>query len=160
MGLGITLVGIACATVMFVCPASDMKGGEKEHVSRVKASKLNWEPSLLVQLRVSDLDRSIAFYRDVLDFDLVLRNDALLWAKFDTGIRNLRVGIGVGEKVEGSGTTSLNFGVKDIDSARSILESRGVVFKGPTMTIPNVVKLADFTDPDGTRIRLAEDLEK
>ena len=50
---------------------------------------------------------------------------------------------------------SMNFGVKDIEKARATLESRGVEFSGPTITIPGVVMLADFEDPDGNRIRLA-----
>ena len=54
---------------------------------------------------------------------------------------------------------SLNFSVRDIAEARTRLETRGVVFKGETMTIEGVVKLADFDDPDGNRIRLAESLD-
>jgi hypothetical protein len=38
------------------------------------------------------------------------------------------------------------------------VEERGVKFSGPTINIPDKVKLADFTDPDGNRIRLAESL--
>ncbi len=39
----------------------------------------------------------------------------------------------------------------------AILESRDVVFDGPTIEVPGVVRLADFKDPDGNRIRLAGD---
>lgn len=60
----------------------------------------------------------------------------------------------------GSGTVSKNIGVVDIEAARKTLEQRGVVFKSETITIPGIVKLADCTDPDGNRIRLAEDLSK
>jgi predicted enzyme related to lactoylglutathione lyase len=57
--------------------------------------------------------------------------------------------------VEGSGTTSLNISVRDIEAARSALEGRGVEFTGPIIDIPGVVRLADFRDPDGNKIRLA-----
>jgi predicted enzyme related to lactoylglutathione lyase len=49
-------------------------------------------------------------------------------------------------------------GVKDIDAARKHLESKGVKFTGPTETIPNLVKLATFLDPDGHRIMMYQSL--
>lgn len=117
-----------------------------------------YKGTLLVQMRVADLDRSITFYRDVLGLRLKLRNDALHWAKFDTGIKGVTIGVGEGPEVKGSGSVSINLGVDDIEAARALLESRGVTFKGDTITIPDVVKLADLSDPDGNRIRLAQSL--
>lgn len=151
-----TVVFAAVTSVAVFFPAASVAG--PPDAGRVRTAPLGYDGSLLVQLHVSDLDRAIAFYRDVLEFRLKLRNDDLAWAKMDTGIANVVVGLGVGEEVKGSGTLSMNFGVKDIAAARASLESRGVVFKGPTFTIPDVVKLADFTDPDGNRIRLAQGL--
>jgi hypothetical protein len=49
----------------------------------------------------------------------------------------------------------LNLGVADVASARALLERRGVRFPKPTQVIPGKVALADFTDPDGNRLRLA-----
>jgi len=40
-------------------------------------------------------------------------------------------------------------------AARTLLESRGVVFSGPTQIIPGKVALAGFRDPDGNQLRLA-----
>lgn len=119
----------------------------------------SWQGTLLVQLAVDDLDRSIAFYTETLGFELESRNDDLAWARIKPGIGGVTIGLGAQPAVGGSGTASLNFGVADIDSARSLLESRGVVFDGPTITAPGVVRLADFSDPDGNRIRLAEDIK-
>ena len=54
------------------------------------------------------------------------------------------------------GTLTLNLGVRgDVDDARRTLEARGIVFKGPTVVIPGKVRLAEFSDPDGYRLRLA-----
>jgi predicted enzyme related to lactoylglutathione lyase len=89
---------------------------------------------------------------------LVLRADELQWAKVSFGMSDVRVGLGVGPDVKGSGTTSLNVTVKDVEKARAVLESRGVKFPKPTIVIPGVVKLADFADPDGNQIRLAQGL--
>ena len=66
-----------------------------------------------------------------------------------------RVRLGQSEDVQGSGTMSINLAVADCDAARARLEARGVEFLGPTVNIPGVVRLADFLDPDGNKIRLA-----
>ncbi len=118
------------------------------------AAQVGWQPTLLVQLHVADLDRAITFYRDTLGFELESRNDEINWARIKPGIPGVTIGLGQGES-QGSGTTSMNFGVDDVDAARVTLEHRGVTFIGPTIHIPNVVRLADFNDPDGNKIRLA-----
>lgn len=109
---------------------------------------------LLVQIAVSDLDAACAFYGDVMGLPLESRTESLEWARFilPTGAR---LGVGRQDEVKGSGTASVNISVRDIEAARRLLESRGVVFDGPTQVIPGVVRLADFSDPDGNRIRLA-----
>jgi catechol 2,3-dioxygenase-like lactoylglutathione lyase family enzyme len=140
-------LGAALALALVLAAAGQESGMDDRAVP--------FQPGALVQFAVSDLDRSVAFYRDVLGLKMNLRNDALSWAKFDTALPGLTLGIGQSETVEGSGTTSLNLTVGDADAARELLESRGVVFKGDTVRIPGVVTLADFTDPDGNLIRLA-----
>lgn len=122
------------------------------------APSVEWDGSLLVQLAVSDLDASIGFYRDVLGWTLEARVDELRWARIRPDRSDVIIGIGESRKGAGSGTLTLNFGVIDIDRARATLESRGVVFEGETITIPGVVRLATFRDPDGNRFRLAEDI--
>ena len=114
--------------------------------------------TLLIQLRVADLDQSIAFYRDVLGFRLKERNESLRWAKLNAGINGVTIGIGEGPNVVGSGSTSMNFGVIDIDTVRAELEKKGITFLGETITVPGTVRLADFEDLDGNRIRLAQSL--
>jgi len=117
--------------------------------------RVAWQPTLLVQLGVSDLDRAIEFYTDTLEFRLEERNDQLNWARIDIGMPDVTIGLGAVAEPAGSGTASFNIGVTDIDAARALLESRGVEFLGPTIRIPGVVELADFRDPDGNKIRLA-----
>ncbi|WP_337870048.1 hypothetical protein [Meiothermus sp.] len=41
-----------------------------------------------------------------------------------------------------------------------INESHRVEFRGPTQTIPGMVKLANFYDPDGNSFMLAETLSQ
>jgi hypothetical protein len=45
--------------------------------------------------------------------------------------------------------------VTHLSGEPSALESKGVVFTGPTRVIPGKVKLAGFKDPDGYALRLA-----
>ena len=117
--------------------------------------RVHYSNELLVQMAVRDLDRSLAFYRDVLELPLASHEPELEWAKFETGMPGVRIGIGRQDSVTGSGTVSINIGVRDVDDARAVLETRGVKFTGPSVNIPGVVKLAGFQDPDGNRLRLA-----
>ena len=116
---------------------------------------VEYQGTLLVQLAVSDLDRAIGFYCEVLGFELEERNESLKWARVDPGLEGVTLGLGEQPTPRGSASVSLNFGVADVDAARAALEAKGVRFTGPTRTIPGVVVLADFEDPDGNRIRLA-----
>ncbi len=121
----------------------------------VNQQHIEYGADLLIQLAVADLEKSMAFYRDVLELKLASHEPELEWAKFDTNVPGVRIGIGRQDTVAGSGSTSINIGVKNVDAARALLESRGVKFARPTINIPGVVKLADFQDPDGNRLRLA-----
>ncbi len=118
---------------------------------------VEYRPSLLVQLAVSDLDRSIRFYTETLGFVLTERRDDLRFAHIACGVEGLQLGLSAGgDAPPDTGTIVLNFGVRgDIEAARAALEKRGVVFDGPTRVIPGKVRLAGFRDPDGYRIRLA-----
>jgi predicted enzyme related to lactoylglutathione lyase len=124
------------------------------------AAKVEYRGTLLVQLRVANLEKAIEFYTKTLDFELMLKIDSLRWAELSFGMPGVEVGLGEGGETKGSGTVSLNIGVKDVDAARGLLERRGVKFLRETIEIPGKVKLADFADPDGNKIRLAQSLAK
>lgn len=154
IGLGILFSGLILVSMGWAFDAPNHKAAD----TKITTSSIDYANTLLVQLRVHNLDRAIHFYKDVMGFDLVLRNDELRWAKISTGIPGVIIGLGEGEDVLGSGTVSLNIGVVDIKAARKKLEKRGVQFRADTITIPNVVKLSDLIDPDGNKIRLAQKL--
>ena len=114
-----------------------------------------YRPSVVVQLNVSSLDKSIAFYEQVLGFKTVERRDDLKFAHVETNVPGLQLGLGEGGTLTGTGAVVINFSVVDVVAARKLLESRGVVFTGPTQIIPGKVALAGFRDPDGNQLRLA-----
>jgi predicted enzyme related to lactoylglutathione lyase len=116
---------------------------------------LYYRPSVVVQLSVSSLDKSIAFYEQVLGFKTVERRDDLKFAHVETNVPGLQLGLGEGGALKGTGAVVINFSVVDVVAARRRLESRGVVFTGPTQIIPGKVALAGFKDPDGNQLRLA-----
>lgn len=143
-------------TAVVVSAAALALGGAGIGYARMQqTAAVKWQQTMLVQLQVADLDRSIDFYTKTLGLELESRNDAINWARIKTGIAGVTIGLGAAPGGKGSGTASINLGVGDLEGARALLESRGVTFLGPTVKIPGVVQLADFHDPDGNKIRLA-----
>jgi predicted enzyme related to lactoylglutathione lyase len=114
-----------------------------------------YRPTVVLQLGVSDLNKAIDFYERVLGFKTVERRDDLQFAHVETNVPGLQLGLSVGSKLQGTGAAIVNISVVDVAAARKVLESRGVVFTGPTQVIPGKVALAGFRDLDGNQLRLA-----
>ena len=121
----------------------------------IQADGPYYRPTVVLQIGVADLDKSIAFYEKVLGFKTVERREDLKFAHVETNVPGLQLGLSVGSALKGTGAAIINISVVDVVSARKLLESRGVVFKGATQIIPGKVALAAFTDPDGNLLRLA-----
>lgn len=121
---------------------------------------IKYKGTLLVQLAVNDLDEAVDFYTNKLELEIHWRSDELQWCELETGIPGVKIGVGVKPNAQNNGGSSFNIGVVDLDATRALLESRGVVFDGPTMVVPDTVKLAELRDPSGNRIRLAQNLRK
>lgn len=115
----------------------------------------DYRPTVVVQLNVSNLGKAIEWYEQVLGFKTVERRDDLKFAHVETNVPGLQLGLGEGGMLTGTGAVVINFSVVDVVSARTLLESRGVIFTGPTQIIPGKVALAGFRDPDGNQLRLA-----
>jgi predicted enzyme related to lactoylglutathione lyase len=122
------------------------------------ASPLGYDGGLTASMGVRDLDAAISWYGSVLGFSLLYRADEMGWCEMQTETPNVRVGLSQVERVEPKGGATLTFGVKDIASARKRLEASRVRFDGETMTIPGMVSLATFYDPDGNKLMLYQDL--
>lgn len=86
-------------------------------------SPIAWADHMTAALGVSDIDRSIAWYRNVLGFELIYKLDDWGWAELRSPIAGVNVGIGQTEEVEPRGGATLTFGVADIAAARGHLEA-------------------------------------
>lgn len=122
------------------------------------ASSLGFDGAVTAALNVSDLDKSAAWYQDVLGLELMNKFDEMGWCELKTATEGLVLGLSAREDVPKGGGATLTFGVKDVAKARSQLEAKGVRFDGETQTIPGMVALATLFDPDGNQLMLAEDL--
>ncbi|WP_175558696.1 VOC family protein [Arthrobacter sp. ok362] len=108
---------------------------------------------------VSDMDRSVQFYTEILGLRLAFRAGNH-WAGIDAG-GGLQLGLhpaGPRSPVPGTpGAITVGFGVDEpIEKVVSTLESHGVLFHGSIID-DGPVKLAFFTDPDGNELYLAEE---
>jgi catechol 2,3-dioxygenase-like lactoylglutathione lyase family enzyme len=103
---------------------------------------------------VADMDRAVAFYRDVLGLDLV-RRDGDNWAVFEAGGRQFALHAAVeGRPVSPGGATAV-FSVEDLDRARARLSERGVEF-GHEGDVAGYARFASFKDPDKNTVQLIE----
>jgi catechol 2,3-dioxygenase-like lactoylglutathione lyase family enzyme len=110
----------------------------------------------VISVGVSDYDRSLAWYRDVLGFDLVYELKEYGWCELKTPF-GLNIGLGQSETVA-QGNITPTFGVRDIDAA--IAELRGHDVKVEDWhEISGMVRLSTFWDPDGTPWMLAQTLD-
>jgi catechol 2,3-dioxygenase-like lactoylglutathione lyase family enzyme len=106
----------------------------------------------------TDMDRAVAFYRDVVGLELV-RQDGSQWAEFATEpVRLALHGAVEGHPVRPGGAAVM-FRVDDLDRARRTMEEQGVEFDEHSGEVEGFVRFATFRDPDGNRVELIERLD-
>jgi catechol 2,3-dioxygenase-like lactoylglutathione lyase family enzyme len=109
-----------------------------------------------IHVSVSDVDRAVVFYRDVLGLPFLFRVQGQPMAFFDCD--GVRLYLGVPESEDYRARGMLYFSVADVDEAFAELTARGVAF----LDAPHVVHrderseiwMAFFTDPDGNNLAL------
>ena len=116
-----------------------------------------------VMVNVSDMKRSVAFYRDALG--LGLRFESPEWTEFDTGTTTLALhggGVGsdqppAGDPSKIAGACSIGFNVDNVDQTYEELKAKGIRFvMPPTQREGEGIKLAVGLDPDGLPISFAQ----
>lgn len=121
---------------------------------------LGFDGGLTCAMQCSDLDRAVAWYQDRLGLTELYRVEDMGWCELRSPVARVNVGLSEVETPEVRGGATLTFGVTDIDRARSRLEAQEVAFDGETQTIPGMVRLATFYDPDGNKLMLYQDLSQ
>jgi predicted enzyme related to lactoylglutathione lyase len=115
--------------------------------------------NIVISVNVSDLERSIAWWGEMLGFEPTYVMKEYGWCELGTAIDGVGLGLGQVEDVKASGGVTPTFGVSDIEAARGHMESRGAKFDGDTQEIEGQVKLCTFYDPDANPFMLAEVLD-
>jgi predicted enzyme related to lactoylglutathione lyase len=116
-------------------------------------------PVTQIHVSITDLDRSVAFYRDVLGIPLLFVVPGRPMAFFASG--DVRLYLGVPEPQEFASKVTLYFGVADIHAERLRLADAGVEF----LDEPHVVNrtaagelwMTFFRDPDGHHLALTQE---
>jgi lactoylglutathione lyase len=120
-----------------------------------------------VMIVVSNMSRSVEFYRDKLG--LPLKFESPEWTEFQTGSTTLALHGGgtaksqppSAEAGKEAGSCSIGFNVSDLDKAYQELSSRGVHFVMPPAARQDEgIKLAVAIDPDGLAVSFAENIRK
>jgi lactoylglutathione lyase len=115
---------------------------------------------------VSDMKRSVEFYRDKLGIPLKFESPE--WTEFATGSTTLALhGGGVareyqdtGDQSKTAGSCSIGFNVDDVDKTYEELKAKGLRFvMPPTQREGEGIKLAVAIDPDGLPISFAQLIE-
>ncbi len=128
----------------------------------IKAMNLIW-------ITVSDLERAEKFFTQSVGLTLRLTDKLHGWLEFTGSEGGFRLGVAqsqeegcCGEEEKccspaGAGSNAIvTIDVDNIGLTKKQLEERGVTFSGPILELPDHVKLASFSDPDGNRFQLVE----
>lgn len=123
------------------------------------SANIAFDGGLTVSMAVTDLDKAIDWYDDVLNFKLLYRLDDMGWCEVSSSVDKVNVGLSVVEEHSPGGSTP-TFGVDDIEVAMSMLKSKNVkIDKDGIVTIPNMVKLLTFYDQDGNSLMFYQALQ-
>jgi predicted enzyme related to lactoylglutathione lyase len=106
----------------------------------------------VVWLPVSDMQRSVSFYRDTLSLEQVRNGDD--WTELDAN--GLHIGLNAGESATGNGGAVIAFQPQGgLDVTVDQLRSDGVEIAGDISEHP-WGRIATFKDPDGNDLQLYE----
>ena len=113
-----------------------------------------------IHITVTDIDRSVAFYRDVLGMKLLFEVPGQNMAFFDCG--GVRLYLGKPESPDFHSKPLIYYRVQSIDDSVKELQSRGVVFEHPPHVVHKTDEyelwMAGFQDPDQNQLVLMDEM--
>ncbi len=121
---------------------------------------IQFDGGLTCALGVTDLDRSIAWYEKTLGFSVLYKMDGMAWCEMKTAVAQVTIGLSQVEHVAPKGGATLTFGVMDIEAAKQAIDALGITQDGAIQTIPGMVRLLTFYDPDGNTLMFYQDLRQ
>ena len=107
--------------------------------------------SVYVNIQVSDFDRALGFYRDVLGFPLTMSDESFGYATFETA--NVQLAIVKSDPAQVGGHTGIGLLVEDLDAEYERLRDRVSFTQAPTKQ-PWGGYMALFVDPDNNEFYL------
>ena len=122
------------------------------------STPIEFTGGLTISFESKDRKRSVEWYGSRLGFKFLYDVPEIGWSEVATSVPGVNIGFGETPQPKSGAGPVPTFGVKDIDAARKSLEKQGVKFDGETQTIPGMVKLATFFDPDGHALMLFQEL--
>jgi catechol 2,3-dioxygenase-like lactoylglutathione lyase family enzyme len=111
---------------------------------------------------VADLDRSVAWYQQVLHLELVFQADQIGWAELRTPTPGAVIGLfrtgpdGPRPTAGPPQAATLTFGVTDLASERRRLAGLDVEFGQYDQVIESLIAFVSFADPDGNPLMFCE----
>ncbi len=117
---------------------------------------IDYDGDLTVSMGVSDIDAAIEWYANILNFELLYKNEDIAWGEMSTGLTNVNLGLSQVETVQQGGGATPVWGVKNIVDAKASLDAAKVKQDGDIQHIPGMVKLLTFYDPDDNAMMLFE----
>lgn len=117
----------------------------------------NWDGTVIQSLTVRDLAKSRDWYMKAFDLEIVLDLSQMGWIELSTPEQTKHSLIGLSQLEEGqrfhnNGSSTLSFGIKNVDAALKRLAGLGV--EVTRVDIPETVTLINFEDPDGNHLML------
>lgn len=119
----------------------------------------DFQPEItLVKIPVSDIEKSVAYYRDVLGLPESFSAPEYGWAQLEVG--SLPFCLYQEGKGGGGGTAgtcdSIHFAVPDAAASYEALAARGATIPGGLETSADGMSFFDIHDPDGNLIKVVQ----
>jgi len=119
----------------------------------LKSSDLSW-------IVVSDVKKAKKFFTETLGLKELNYAEEFGWVELSGQDGGCMIGLAqANEEMAAGNNAIITISVDDIEKSRSEFEKKGVQLIGDIMEVPGHVKLQMFTDLDGNKFQLVENLE-